>query len=377
VKLCADDLLCPECFQDNERQLAELNKKNPTSLAVVQEPVATPAEVINKTRAPKARQPKAKNQPSENTTTTNTFSDVTAVLSKQHSLSAESVQPTDAMTMQPILTVPVSSVALTSVTAADISALREIVQEQLLTIDSLQRQLNYMLSFLGITDSNCLAGKPCTNDCSTPLGASTVQSADHSHATQPSCALYSSVVSQGKLKDQESQKNLTAFQQVVLSTVDAENRRKIARQANVVISGLPMSTLKTDVELVQQLFSDELSIQSNIISCQRLGKPSSGKTQLLKVCTSGTKEAADVLAAAKRLRNSADSYTSKNIFINRDMTKSEAEAAYQARCRRRHKDGNRQQQQQQPSTATTYPTASPQVTLPSVPPQIISGGRHN
>jgi hypothetical protein len=138
-----------------------------------------------------------------------------------------------------------------------------------------------------------------------------------------------------------------------------------------------MSTLKTDVELVQQLFSDELSIQGNIISCQRLGKPSSGKTQLLKVCTSGTKEAADVLAAAKRLRNSADSYTSKNIFINRDMTKSEAEAAYQARCRRRHKDGNRQQQQQQPSTATTYPTASPQLTLPSVPPQIMPVGRHN
>jgi len=49
---------------------------------------------------------------------------------------------------------PVSSVALTSVTAEDISAWREIAQEQQLTIDSLQRQLNFVLSFLGITDSN-------------------------------------------------------------------------------------------------------------------------------------------------------------------------------------------------------------------------------
>ena len=110
-------------------------------------------------------------------------------------------------------------------------------------------------------------------------------------------------MSQGELKNQESQKNLNAFQQVVLATVDAENRRKIARQANVVISGLPMSTQKTDAELVQQLFRDELSIQCNIVSCQRLGKPSAGKTQLLKVCTAGAKEAADVLAAAKRLRH--------------------------------------------------------------------------
>ena len=220
-------------------------------------------------------------------------------------------------------------------------------------------------------------------------------------------------MSQGELKNQESQKNLNAFQQVVLATVDAENRRKIARQANVVISGLPMSTQKTDAELVQQLFRDELSIQCNIVSCQRLGKPSSGKTQLLKVCTAGAKEAADVLAAAKRLRHSADNYISKNVFINRDMTKSEAEVAYQARCRRRHKDGNQQQQQQQSPqqltsdlklikdgvgkpqlssdgqidsfiiqqaptpTATTYPAAPPQFISPPVPPQNIPAGRHN
>jgi hypothetical protein len=414
VKLCADDLLCPECSRDNERQLAELNKQNPTNPAVAQESLTAPAELTNKTRASKTRQSKAKNQPPENTTTSNNFADVNAVLSKQHPLSAKSVQPTEPTTIQPMPPAPVLSAALTSVTSNDISALREIVQEQQLTIDSLQRQLNFVLSFLGITDSNCPTKQPHTYDCSTSLGPSTVQSADHPHTTQLSCTLYSSIVSQGELKDQKSQKNLNAFQQVVLATVNAENKRKIARQANVVISGLPMNTQKTDAELVQQLFKDELSIQSNIVSCQRLGKPSSGKTQLLKVCTTGAKEAAGVLAGAKRLRHSADNYISKNVFINRDMTKSEAEAAYQARQRRRHKDSSQQQQQQSSqqlisdqkltkdgvgksqlssdgqvdslitqqassSIATTHPTASPQFTSPPVPPQNrpMSVGRPN
>jgi len=204
------------------------------------------------------------------------------------------------------------------VTAEDISAWREIAQEQQLTIDSLQPQLNFVLSFLGITDSNCVVTKTCANDCSTSLGVSTVHSVDPS---------YASSVNQGELKSQANQENMNAFQQVVLATVDAENKRKLARQANVVISGLSMSTQKTDAELVQQLFSDELSIQSKIASCQRLGKPAPGKIQLLKVCTTGAKEAADIFAAAKRLRHSADNYISNNVFINRDMTKSEAEAA--------------------------------------------------
>ena len=79
VQLCADDLLCSECLQDNERKLAELNNQNSTSLAVASESMTTPAELTSKTRAAKTRQSKAKSQPSENTTTTNTFSDANAI----------------------------------------------------------------------------------------------------------------------------------------------------------------------------------------------------------------------------------------------------------------------------------------------------------
>jgi hypothetical protein len=413
VKLCADDLLCPQCFQDNERQLSEKKKQKSVSIAVAQDSLTTSAEITYKTRASKTRQSKEKNQPSENMITAST--EVNVALSKLDSPSAESAQPIDQNYHAAYLPVPVSSVALTSVTAEDISAWREIAQEQQLTIDSLQRQLNFVLSFLGITDSNCAVTKTYTKDCSTSLGVSTVQSADPSHTSQSSGALYASSVNQGELKSQANQENLNAFQQVVLATVDAENRRKRARQANVVISGLPTSTQICDAELVQQLLSEELSIQSKIASCQRLGKPAPGKIQLLKVCTAGAKEAADVFAAAKRLRHSADNHIRKNVFINRDMTKSEAEAAYQARCRRRHRDGSWQQRHHQQSsqqlisdskptndgvgksqlssdgqidnfttheqasasTYTTYPAVPPQSISPPIPPQNIPAGRHN
>ena len=60
VQLCADDLLCSECIQDNERKLAELKKQNSTSLAVASESLTTPAELTSKARAAKTRQSKAK-----------------------------------------------------------------------------------------------------------------------------------------------------------------------------------------------------------------------------------------------------------------------------------------------------------------------------
>jgi len=110
-----------------------MKKQKSASLAVVRDSLTSTAELTNKTRAPKTRQSKANNQPSENMATAST--EVNVALSKLYSPSAESTQPIDQITMQPMLPAPVSSVALTSVTAEDISAWREIAQEQQLTID--------------------------------------------------------------------------------------------------------------------------------------------------------------------------------------------------------------------------------------------------
>jgi hypothetical protein len=89
-----------------------------------------------------------------------------------------------------------------------------------------------------------------------------------------------------------------------------------------------------------QLFREEILLHCNIVSCRRFGKPFPGKTQLLTVCMSGP----NILAAAKRLRHSPDNYIC-HVYTNRDRTKSEGEAAYHARCRKRLKQGSKNQLQ--------------------------------
>jgi len=66
-----------------------------------------------------------------------------------------------------------------------------------------------------------------------------------------------------------------------------------------------------------------------------------------------------VLSAAKRLQDSADPYVRNNVFINPNMTRAEAQAAYEARCHRRERrqpsrsvrDSERQQRQEADRTA--------------------------
>ena len=55
---------------------------------------------------------------------------------------------------------------------------------------------------------------------------------------------------------------------------------------------------------------------------------------LLVVCKSADC-VADVLACAKLLRNSADPEIKRMVFINPNLTKAEARAAYELRCERR------------------------------------------
>jgi hypothetical protein len=337
VKLCADDLLCPACSHDNDCLLAEQRKKQSTSSSSSMQDalsaLPTDAELTSKTRASKSRQAKAKhqppNQPPQSAASTTQSADVNVEIPKT------TVQSTST-TMQAMPIAASSSAASTHATTEDVSALHLLLQQQQLTIDALQRKLNFVLEFLGAADFDfsSLATKPSTDDRTTSSAATAPSdSSTNTLTTLPSRIQYSSAVSQGDTS--KPKKIMNPFQQAVLTTVNSENRRKIARQANVVISGLPSSSTTTDTELAQHLFRDELSIQSNIVSCQRLGKPSPGKTQLLKVCMSDTSEAAEILAAAKRLRHSDDNYICQHVYINRDMTQSEAEAAYNERCRRR------------------------------------------
>jgi hypothetical protein len=183
--------------------------------------------------------------------------------------------------------------AVTTADSVEISALHLIVQQQQATINSLQRQLDFVLSFFGIADPSAQhptsseAGSNNSDQQSLTIMGPVQQTKSESSSAQSGSMSYSHAVSHGGARQ--------SLQQIVLSTIDAENKRKQSRQKNVIISGLPSSSQQPDSELVEQLLCNELQISSSI-SCQRLGKPSQNKTQPVRVSLTSQQEALDILA---------------------------------------------------------------------------------
>jgi len=112
----------------------------------------------------------------------------------------------------------------------------------------------------------------------------------------------------------------------------AENDR---RAASFIVSGLPTSNSSTDRERVTQLLESELGVCPVITYTKRLGQSSSTKIQPLLVYLRDTSQAQYIVSHARRLRQSNDPFVKNTIYINMNLTKAAAHAAYEMRCRRR------------------------------------------
>lgn len=113
------------------------------------------------------------------------------------------------------------------------------------------------------------------------------------------------------------------------------------RAANIVVSGLPPVPQVADQVVVADLCRDELGIVSDIASCRRLGKDTSGKVQPLLVVLRSADQADQILARAKSLRKSPSSVIKDHVFINRHMTAAQSRAAFELRCQRRSRKNNK------------------------------------
>jgi len=138
-----------------------------------------------------------------------------------------------------------------------------------------------------------------------------------------------------------------SFQSAVLSTVYRETKQQEVRSKNFVVFGLPVSPSQNDQMSVEQLCETELNLKPVISSCKRIGKRAPGKVQPLKVTVQTAEQATSVIASARNLRKSTDTYIQGNVYINADLTKAQAAAAYQARCQRRQAQANRDRQSNQ------------------------------
>ena len=169
----------------------------------------------------------------------------------------------------------------------------------------------------------------------------------------------------------------------VLSAMHTEMAEKTRRRCNIVISGLP-SSRQPDLDLTRSLFISHLELDAATLpaikSVRRVGKAMADRPRLLIVGLSREKEVDSIMKSAKSLRKSTDPGLRSSVFINRDLTKAEAKAAYELRQRnklrklnpsREHVDGCSMDTLPVQHGISAYDRAHPK-DLPVRPPSVCS-----
>ena len=237
------------------------------------------------------------------------------------------------------------------------------------TVSALRNQLNFVLSFLGITDNSLLS-----NVDFPPLKVTSAiisQSDSNSGSSRRTVDGENSIT----VSDQNNQSQSTTrpsyantvqgssllsvpLRNAVISAVYSDFEEKDRRAKNIVISGLSPSTSSSDKTLIENLCHTEFQLNPHIVKCRRLGKPSSDRVQPILVVFQTVHEADFLIKNAKRLRQSSNPTVKISVYINPDLTKAESLAAYRRRCRRR--DSKRSVQSVSANTVEVINDAIPQ-----------------
>jgi hypothetical protein len=107
------------------------------------------------------------------------------------------------------------------------------------------------------------------------------------------------------------------------------------RESSLIVNGLEPAVGRPDDQLFAALCSTELSVRPDVVSAKRLGRSQVGKIQPLLVYLKQADQAQQLINSAKRLRHSANPAVRDKVFINPNLTKAEAAAAFQVRSLRR------------------------------------------
>jgi len=139
-------------------------------------------------------------------------------------------------------------------------------------------------------------------------------------------------------------------QQDAVAAMYIDIKRKQRRANNIVISGLPPSDCEAAavVKLLQSEFGDDKELWPgvSIARCKRLGKQQENKVQPLLVVLESREQAEYYLKNARYLRSSNNAEVRRNVYINADLTPSEAKAAFELRVKKKQ---HAQRDQSEPS----------------------------
>jgi len=135
------------------------------------------------------------------------------------------------------------------------------------------------------------------------------------------------------------------------------------RSNNIVITGMqPAQSPEHEIKAVIDLLTVEFGWDTDlcpgvsVARCRRIGKPQDGKFQPLLVTLDTREQAEYYVKNASLLRHSNQPEIRNSVFINPDLTPSEAKAAFEIRQRRR-------QRRQESAAATNDPSAIPSRTF--------------
>ena len=125
----------------------------------------------------------------------------------------------------------------------------------------------------------------------------------------------------------------------ILRAICSENKDSARRKFNVIVTGLEPDRRDNDVTIFSKLCYDHLSINIdsdiNQALSRRLGSPTNGKIQKLLIVMKSESAANAILHGAKELRRSGDMRVASSVFINANLTPTEATLAYEGRVKRR------------------------------------------
>lgn len=142
IELCpSDDRLCPDCFRENERQLNQqlYSASDADTLAITSKTDSITGGDSKKTRLRSSKTSKSKGTAS------------TASATQQNIQNTQSEDDGDSSHGNGVLSTPSAAVSIDR--SEELSELRQLVSNQQLIIKKLQNQLNFVLSFLGITET--------------------------------------------------------------------------------------------------------------------------------------------------------------------------------------------------------------------------------
>jgi hypothetical protein len=222
-----------------------------------------------------------------------------------------------------------------------LTELRQVISSQCEEINKLRCQLNYVLSFLGITDSI----EETYHDVNLPSPDG--YSPKEPQVVSPDQALSNDVHEhwsevKSKRQRQQQRRNET-LQQSVVAAMYVDQSLKKSRESSLIVAGLESTAGSSDAELFASICTAEFNIKPDIVSTKRLGHIQVGKTQSLLVYLKQVDQAQQLINSAKRLRQSFNPSTRERVFINPNLTKAEAAAVYQVRqLRRQHAVQRRQ-----------------------------------